>query len=159
MRRLTFLLLTTIFTLITFGQTINSKWLQKGLWEADKYYQSEKNIYKADTLTLRRVLSFAPCAVINYPRFKFHDKNQYDLYCDSECDLIAGKYIEDSKKLTIGKGKWEFNKKNKEVSLHYYNATFGSKMDSIETYRYNSTYKYKLIKSSDSLIVIVQIKS
>ena len=107
-------------------------------------------VYEQDTIKLTRVSSFATCAVIKYPRFYFHDSNQYDL--DYEYAL------NDTNSTVVGKGKWEFNKKTKQLFLHYYNARFGCNINNIDTYRYNKTYLYTVIKASDSLIVIVRCK-
>ncbi len=141
-------------TTAVFGQQINSGFLQKGMWQTDTYTQNEKSVYEQDTIKLNRILLFEPCSLQNYPRFKFHDKNQFDLLYDTPLD--------DTTATAIGKGKWEFNKKTKQLSLHYYNAKFGSKpgsdLDKIDTYRYNKTFLYKVITSSDYLIVLVRCK-
>lgn len=130
-------LILLFFSCAAWGQKINLKALQKNHWEIyNGYsYHNAEAILKLDTLKLYRIISFPLGAVIHYPDFYFHNNNQFELHYDVPFSDTA------STLNRVEKGEWEFNKKRKQFYLQL-----------------KHTYLYDVLKTSDSLIVLIRQK-
>jgi hypothetical protein len=140
------------FPFVLFSQKMNAKLLQKTTWTVGKYVKGAEEIFAEDTLQLESRISLSACAVSKSLVFSFHKKSRFELCYEPVSDTLQSGLI------TIGwkveQGKWRIDKRSGNLILNHYVFCHACESDDIDTWDLKGTYCYKVLFSSDNLLVL-----